>query len=158
VLGGFEGIGRYAIFVQNHRQMKKWIAILLAISLTGCSGKKDRNASDPVTDDPNQALYNQVMDIHDEVMPKMDDIMRLKRELKEKVENSPGLVGEQKKQLEEKIQLLDSAGHAMMSWMSSFKPEDYKGEQLREYLESEMERVKKVKETMLDAIEKASRE
>ena len=136
--------------------MKKSITLLLTIALVSCSGNKDRNASDAVTDDPNQALYNQVMDIHDEVMPKMDDIMRLKRELKEKVENSPDLVEEQKKQLEQKILLLDSAGHAMMNWMSSFKPEDYKGEELREYLESEMERVKKVKETMLEAIEKAS--
>lgn len=135
--------------------MKKTFSLLLVVGLVSCIKNKDNQASDPTTDDPNKVLYNQVMDIHDEVMPQMDDIMRLKRELKESVEKSSNLVPEKKKEIEQKILQLDSAGKAMMAWMNDFRPEDYTGEDLREYLESEKERVTKVKELMREAIEKA---
>jgi hypothetical protein len=135
--------------------MKRTFAFLLVVGLFSCGKNKDKQASDPVTDDPNKVLYNQVMDIHDEVMPRMEDIVRLKRELKERVEKSSDLVPEKRKEIEQKILQLDSAGKAMMTWMNDFRPEEYTGEGLREYLESEKERVTKVKELMLEAIQKA---
>ncbi|MFN3839502.1 MAG: hypothetical protein ACK4RF_02245 [Cyclobacteriaceae bacterium] len=135
--------------------MKKTFALLLVLGFVSCNKNKDKQASDPVTDDPNKVLYSQVMDIHDEVMPRMDDIMKLKRELKETVESASNLVPEKKKELERKIIQLDSASKAMMQWMNDFRPEEYTGEELREYLESEKERVTKVKELMLEAIQKA---
>lgn len=137
--------------------MKKTFALLLVIGLVSCGKNQDKQSSEPATDDPNKVLYNQVMDIHDAVMPQMDDIMRLKRELKESVEKSSNLVPEKKKEIEQKILQLDSAGKAMMQWMNDFRPEEYTGEDLREYLESEKERVTKVKELMLEAIEKAKK-
>ena len=135
--------------------MKKTFALLLVLGFVSCNKNKDKQASDPATDDPNKVLYSQVMDIHDEVMPRMDDIMKLKRELKETVESASNLVPEKKKELEQKIIQLDSASKAMMRWMNDFRPEEYTGEDLREYLESEKERVTKVKEFMLEAIQKA---
>ena len=36
----------------------------------------------------NQALYDEVMKVHDEVMPKMDDIYKLKQELKKQMADS----------------------------------------------------------------------
>jgi Mg2+ and Co2+ transporter CorA len=109
---------------------------------------------------PNQALYNQMMDIHDEVMPKMDDIMRLKRELQEQIKNSPDMVLERKEELENIISNLDSANNSMMSWMHrihEFNPlaDSIDQEKAREYLESEMEEIKKVKELTPESIEKA---
>jgi hypothetical protein len=145
----------YLYCLISHTAMKKTFALLFIIGLVSCSKNKDNKASDPETDDPNKVLYNQVMDIHDEVMPRMDDIMRLKRELKESIEKSNNLVPEKKKELEQKILQLDSAGKAMMAWMNDFRPEEYTGEDLRDYLESEKERVTKVKELMLEAIQKA---
>lgn len=138
--------------------MKKSFALILLIGVVSCIKSKENNSQDTPTDDPNKVLYNQVMDIHDEVMPRMDDIMKLKRELKQTIENSASLVPEKRKEIEQKILQLDSAGKAMMDWMNDFRPEDYTGEDLREYLESEMERIKKVKETMLEAIEKAKQD
>jgi hypothetical protein len=135
--------------------MKKTFALLLAIGLASCLKNKDNQTSGAATDDPNKVLYNQVMDIHDEVMPRMDDIARLKLELKEKIEKSSDLVPEKRKEIEQKILQLDSAGKAMMDWMNDFQPEEYTGEELRDYLESEKERVTKVKNLMLEAIEKA---
>jgi hypothetical protein len=124
--------------------MRKLHLLLYALVVIGCAKQ-----------DPNQVLYNEVMDIHDEVMPRMDDIMRLKRELNERIDKEE-LSDTVKTALENKILLLDSAGKAMMDWMHNFKPEDYTGEGQRTYLESEREHITKVKETMLNAIEKAS--
>ena len=65
---------------------------------------------------------------------------------------------EKKKEIEATIAKLDSASEGMMTWMHEFKPEadsTASEEKVREYLEREMERVKKVKEDILEAIEKA---
>lgn len=109
---------------------------------------------------PNQALYNQMMDIHDEVMPKMDDIMKLKRALQDEIANTPEMVAERKQELENVIYTLDSANNSMMNWMHrihEFDPlaDSVDQEKAREYLESEMEEIKKVKELMSESIEKA---
>ncbi len=111
-------------------------------------------------DSPNEALYNQVMDVHDEVMPKMGDIYKLKKELQEQIAKSPDMVVERKQQLEQIISNLDSASNAMMEWMHKFNPlpDSVDQEQAREYLESEMERVKKVRDLMNETIEKAETE
>jgi DNA-binding transcriptional MerR regulator len=135
--------------------MKKTFALLLAVGLASCIKNKDNQTGEAATDDPNKVLYNQVMDIHDEVMPRMEDIVLLKRELKEQLEKSSDLIPEKRKEMEQKIIQLDSAGKAMMDWMNDFQPEEYTGEELRDYLESEKERVTKVKELMLEAIQKA---
>ena len=133
--------------------MRKSFALLLiaCISLDiGCS----RESKEKQEDDPNKNLYNQVMDIHDEVMPNMDELYTLKRQLQKKIENSPDLVENKRQQLETTILLIDSASRGMMKWMNDFSPEDYSSYELHDYLESEMKRVKQVKEAMLDALEK----
>ncbi len=112
---------------------------------------------------PNQALYNQMMDVHDEVMPKMDDIMRLKRALQEEIAKTPDMVVERKQALEKVISNLDSASNSMMTWMHrihSFDPlaDSVDQEKAREYLEFEMEEIRKVKELMMEAIERAKTE
>ena len=109
---------------------------------------------------PNQALYDQVMDIHDEVMPKMEDIYKLKSQLQEQIANTPDMVMEKKEAIEKKILQLDSANNAMMDWMHQFSPlaDSADEEEARAYLEDQMEKIKKVKEEMLTAIEKAQTE
>lgn len=139
-----------------------WLAIF---SLASCSKTGDHSSmnhgSDQMQEEgPNQALYNQMMDVHDEVMPKMDEIMKLKRELQEQVASAPDMVIEQRQELENVISNLDSANNAMMNWMhriSEFNPlaDSVDQEKAREYLESEMEEIKKVKELMTESIEKA---
>lgn len=121
------------------------LLISFIIVTTSCSQKK-------AEEDANKVLYNQVMDIHDEVMPSMDELYRLKKQLTEKIENSPELVDEKRKEIEQTIILIDSASKSMMRWMREFRPEEYKDVELTKYLESEMKRVKTVKETMQDAL------
>ncbi len=123
--------------------MKKTIAllILLSFTLTYCQ------------EDPNKILYNKVMDIHDEVMPSMDELYRLKKDLEEKIKNSPDLVEDKKQQMEQTVLLLDSASKSMMSWMREFSPEEYEKQAQRDYLEKELKRVQTVKDVMLKALD-----
>jgi len=102
-------------------------------------------------------LYDEVMKIHDEVMPKMNDVYTLKEELKKEIANTPGMAAEKKKEIEQTISKLDSASEGMMVWMRNFNPlpDSLGEEQAREYLENEMEKVKKVKEDIQEALEKA---
>ncbi len=128
--------------------MKKLI-ILLMFSFTIVACK-----------DANKELYNRVMDVHDEVMPKMEDIYRLKKDLQDNISSSPDMVSERKQELERVISNLDSASNAMMDWMHKFSPlaDTVDRQQAKEYLESEMERIKEVKEQMVKAIELAKNE
>ncbi|MBL7861617.1 MAG: hypothetical protein JNJ65_10685 [Cyclobacteriaceae bacterium] len=140
----------------------KGLALILLVSLMACGkGGEHRAQEDSSTESgPNQALYDQVMDVHDEVMPRMGEINRLQRELKEKIASSPDMIAERKAELEQVISNLDSASNAMMTWMHEFNPlpDSVDQEKAREYLETEMERIRKVKTLMLESIEKAKEE
>jgi len=130
--------------------------ILLSCGKTSNHNSHDQGSSDN-GDNPNQALYDQVMDIHDEVMPKMEDLYRMKKELQDKIVNTPDMVEDQKKELESMISNLDSASNAMMDWMHNFNPlpDSTDQEAAREYLENEMERIKKVRDQTNETLQKA---
>jgi hypothetical protein len=141
--------------------LKKYLFLGL-ILFAGC-GKSahehhDSEEESPINN-PNQALYDQVMDIHDDVMPKSDEIYQLKKEIKEKIDN-PNLEPSKKKQLEQIAAELDSADHSMMDWMHKFKPlpDSANQELAREYLENEMERIKNVRELINGSLQKAKEE
>ncbi len=125
------------------------LAIVLLTSLS-CRNKVSKN----------QQLYDEVMSIHDEVMPKMDNLYRKKMALKEKLANNPDLSDEEKQQTNALIARLDSAGEGMMAWMREFEPiPDSEGEdKAREYLENEMVKIKKVRDDINSILSEASRE
>lgn len=106
---------------------------------------------------PNQALYDQVMEVHDEVMPKMNDLYQAKTKLTARLKESPGLSPEEKKAIQGKISRLDSANESMMVWMRQFDPiPDSLGEEkAKAYLEAELVKVNQVKEKILDALKDA---
>ena len=138
------------------------VVILLLVS--ACKQKSHEHPDhenperpDAVEISENQVLYNEVMKIHDEVMPKLDDIHKKKEALKNKIANTPDMPAADKQKIEARIARLDSAGESMMVWMREFNPlPDSTGEErAREYLENEMERVKKVRQNILSALEDA---
>jgi hypothetical protein len=138
-------------------------SLILLMQLTACKDKTsnghedhDATASDQVAVGGNQELYNEVMKIHDEVMPKMNDLYSMKQELK-KTLAKPKLSEADKIKTEAMISKLDSASESMMVWMREFQPiPDSLGEEkAREYLETEMEKVKKVRENILEALQQA---
>ena len=137
--------------------MKSLLYFSLIVFVWGCGQKShehDQHTDESLDHNGNQALYDEVMKVHDEVMPKMNDIYKLKEELKNRIANEQALTDEQKKEIESTIIQLDSASESMMVWMREFNPvPDSVGEEkAREYLENEMERVKKVKENILEAM------
>lgn len=129
---------------------------MLAVSFLiscGKNGKQEEGAKEVVENgDPNQALYDQVMEVHNEVMPKTSDIYQLKKELKELMVKEPGKQAE----LEPIVMELDSADRSMMDWMHKFnEPDSVSQEAAREYLENEMEKINQVKELINTSIQKA---
>lgn len=140
--------------------------LLVALSLLWSCGQKsgedghDHDANHDAEGGGNQALYDEVMKVHDEVMPKMDDIYKLKEQLKDKIANTPDMAADKKQEIEGIILRLDSASEGMMVWMRNFNPlPDSTGEQeARDYLESEMEKIKKVGEDVRKALEEAKEE
>lgn len=129
---------------------------LLSVALLGCGGPSQENQNgspDTETNDPNQVLYDQVMDIHDEVMPRTEDLHNLKQKLREQIAATPDLVVEERQKLEQRIARLDSVDKMMMDWMHGFDlPDSLTDESKREYLESQMEKIKQVREAILEAI------
>ena len=145
--------------------MNSFIRILILTSFiiaVGCQQKSgethdDHETSEGVGNSDNQALYNEVMQIHDEVMPKMDELYKAKVALNTRIANTPNMAEKEKKEINDMIALLDSAGEGMMVWMRQFNPmPDSLGEEkAKEYLENELKKVNEVKEDILQALQKA---
>ncbi len=127
--------------------------------LGGCDKKSNDHHSidEPTENSPNQALYDQVMEVHDEVMPKMNDLYQAKTKLTTRLKETPGLSENEKKEIQDKISRLDSANESMMVWMRQFDPiPDSLGEEkAKAYLETELVKVNKVKENILEALKDA---
>ncbi|MEQ8301802.1 MAG: hypothetical protein RIB47_00320 [Cyclobacteriaceae bacterium] len=136
--------------------------LFLSFLITFSCGKPTDQAGneepeEEMVEDPNQALYEQVMAIHDEVMPKMEDIYKIKSQLQEQIANTPDMVVEKREKIEKMIKELDSANNLMMDWMHQFNPlpDSVDDEQSRAYLEDQMEKIRGVKDGMLSTLEMA---
>jgi hypothetical protein len=139
--------------------MKKlFVLVLITAAVVGCKPKSEDKveASEALETSPNEALYNEVMKVHDEVMPKMNDVYKYQQQLKEKLK-TPNLSAKNKEEINAVLSRLDSAGNSMMVWMRQFDPiPDSLGEEkARIYLEGEMEKVKRVREDIVQALEQA---
>lgn len=134
--------------------MKNTLKLLFfALVLTACGKTSDKGfAQIDSLKTAHQALYNQTMDIHDEVMPQMDRLYKLKKSLTDSIAKTPKLSAEAKAAIENRINLLDSANDAMMTWMHQFNPPDSVASPVyREYMEKELEKVKQLKTLILNA-------
>ena len=121
--------------------MMKYILIpLLTLIFSACAFKSENPDI--------QKMYDEVMFIHDEVMPEMSTIHRLKKQIRnqESLDSlSLGLIKE-----------LEDADEAMMDWMARFKP-DKKADEKDQlaYLLSEKEKISAVSNQMKTIINKA---
>lgn len=129
------------------------IALSATVIFSSCS--KTNNDQETVSESPAAGLYDSVMAVHDEVMPKMGSLYMQKRRLTAKLDS---VSAEQKVVLESTIQQLDSAMTGMNVWMRGFHEPDstLDVDAAREYLRQEMVKVEKVKTDMLKSLEKAS--
>lgn len=104
-----------------------------------------------------QKLYDEVMVIHDEVMPEMGTIHKLKKQFKAALKNSKG--EEDIRKINDQIKALDYADDSMMDWMHQFKvpKESTDGEKLT-YLEDQRQKMIKVNTEMKAIITSARNE
>lgn len=114
--------------------------------------------------DPNhleqEKLHDAVMVVHDEVMPRMGEMNKLRKGLKKLVENDASMEEPLKQEIMNAVTALEKADDGMMDWMAAYnKPSKLRGdkshEEIMTFLKSEMKKVDKVKEDMLGSIEKA---
>lgn len=101
-----------------------------------------------------QKLYDEVMVIHDEVMPEMGTIHKLKKQLK-KILNDPDITIDAE-DVKNNIQALDVADDAMMDWMHQFKvPKDVSDQVKLDYLKDQKKKMSKVNVDMKTIIKNA---
>lgn len=134
------------------------ILIALVILLVSCAKRSGEDHGEHAAEQgPNQALYDEVMSVHDEVMPKMNDLYKAKATLAKQLREDPGLSEDQKATISRKIARIDSASEEMMVWMRQFNPlPDSAGEdRAKAYLQEELTKVRKVREDILQALESA---
>jgi len=95
------------------------------------------------------ALHRTVMSIHDDVMPEISTIRKLRKKIK-KDENAAT------NNYQKMLSRLDEEDEAMMGWMQEFKKPDYKEyETAKKYLLAEKIKIEKVREGMLGVIDDA---
>jgi len=100
-------------------------------------------------------LKEQVMAVHDEVMPKMGELRSTSKALKAAAEEKEGqedmLAAES---LNRAADAINVANEGMMMWMREFEM-DFKGteQETRKYLNDQLTKVNKVKTDMLTALE-----
>ena len=133
--------------------MKKLFTLLTIAGLLSITSCKDSKK----VDEPSR--MEQVMDIHDEVMPKMGTLGKLVGQLKP-MADSLGPESIEAKVMKD----LQEANKSMMDWMQGFgnrfdSEEIMSGKELsvekKKWLKEEEEKVKKVKENINASIERA---
>jgi len=136
--------------------------LLAATSLLLIYGCDSNAEKDKIT-----GLETEVLTIHDEVMPKMDEIMTLKSQLSKKIQSMDSLQNEGISSItfaEERIkavdlnQKLNESDKLMMQWMHEYHGDSakkLKSDQALAYFEKEKEKILNVKQTTLRSIEEA---
>jgi len=95
-------------------------------------------------------LHQEVMDVHDAVMPELGTINKLRKQLKKQLKDDSN---PNKDKVQDLIYRLGEADDAMMTWMSEFKKPSYKDEAAaRTIYEQEKIKITAVDQKMKKAI------
>lgn len=127
--------------------LKSAILSLVFIGMLACNGEEKKV----------EQLKEEVIMIHDEVMPKMDDIMSLKAQLLKIGKSTDSTKLEELAQIQRHIIYLNAADAEMMNWMRTYDPEmeGMVREDKIKYLEKERTSIQLVRQHMLSAIAKS---
>lgn len=107
------------------------------------------------TDSPREKLATQVMAIHDSVMPKMDNIMKLKMRLKASIDTTNSDTF--KLAALNAINQLEIADEQMMQWMRNYNPpaDSIPEQEAMSYLKDQEKKIIEVQNSMLSSIRNA---
>lgn len=121
-----------------------FILIIALISCISCKEKDEKTLT-------LEKMHDEVMYIHDLVMPEMSTIRKLKKNLQKKTKEDNTLIDVTK--INQTIEELENGSESMMKWMEEFKKPDYSQyENAKAYYESEMDRIQNVKSLMETSI------
>jgi len=103
-----------------------------------------------------EKLKSETIAIHDEVMPKMDNIMKLKKSLRSMTDS---VSTEKNQTIQELIISLEESDKAMMNWMRNYDPQmkDMSDDEKIEYLKNQKSSIQEVSELMKSSISEAER-
>ena len=149
-----------------------FLFVLFAVAVSGCKNEPANTSTDATTehmhehtasgvDNSQPPLFNEIMKVHDEVMPKMKDIEELKENLRMKIDtidlNMPS--SKYRKDFKYALAELNRADDMMTDWMHNFK-DGYDSIQSAEgkndFLEMERAKIEQVKIKMETSIKIAS--
>lgn len=139
--------------------MKNLLIILLLLS--SCAQQEKKENTHEIDEIETSEAYKETMTVHDEVMPKMDNIVQLKKQLKVKIDSlslgsNPDTASINA--LNTQVVELENADKAMMDWMHQFdgsKKSDTT-EAIIQYYMSQKEIITDVAEKMNTAIKNAT--
>ena len=124
-----------------------------ALIVLGCSTSKEGGTEESIG-----SIKKRVMAVHDEVMPKMDDLYKIQKQLLKMADSlkSDSLIAAKYRELADEIEL---ANESMMDWMRKFEP-NYEGteEAIKAYLEDQEKSIIEVKERMINSLEAGRKE
>lgn len=125
---------------------------------TGSSTHQMPTADETATTEQVAQLEGQVMAVHDQVMPLMSELMRLKKSVSAKVDTSR--TGDRKQQGVVLGQQLGQAGEAMMNWMQQYNSDTLaklNPAQRTRYLQSQQTKINEVRDQMRQRIADAKK-
>ncbi len=130
--------------IQQYNMRIPLTLLLITTLLIGCTSVSKKLES----------LDAEVMGIHDEVMPKMDDIYSLKKELRAYMKKAP----DQTPVIVDHVRQLEAADDHMMDWMAQYRPGEFRGsdKEKEAYLLDQLDKVKAMKTDMLTSIENST--
>ena len=124
--------------------MKNWFTLPAIALLIACSSNVEKE---------NEQLFDQVMEIHDSIMPEMGAIRTTRKGIVDMMTAETDSLKLQALSLVSEE--LDQAHKGMMVWMRQFEP-DYEGtpEEKNAYLKKEKEKMVEVKDKMVVSLKK----
>ena len=121
-------------------------SVILIILLSACGGNKPEQL---------KVLKDEVMEVHDEVMPKMGDLRKASKSLMMKAETTDSSASAELKEIAGEI---EAANEFMMEWMRQYEPNlEGTEEELLKYYSEQRAGIQEVKKRMLNALEKGQK-
>lgn len=144
--------------------MKTILGLIMFVLLVSCGNNSSEDRKDGFSNtpkNPEDSLFRDVMDLHDQAMSKMHKIAVYREQFNARVDSLKKVKSSAKESLTKKYNEISAdlkqAEDKMNTWMHEFSIDSAQDDIKRrlEYLESEKSKVSSVKDEILSALSKA---
>lgn len=145
----------------KHNYFVNYVLFSSLLYLMSCISQKTENEHRTATDRQTciaiMNLQQEVMSMHDSIMPSISTILHLKRELKIRLQEGNIADEKQIREIHKVVKALEDADQAMMRWMQNHKTtyEGMKEDEIQSYLKKEKQQINKVGEKIVESMKKA---